>query len=83
MLLSEDLNPVKAQGEEFNVLISSYTRELSRPFKENKGLTTVSEGQQPPGLRQTTAARLALCAGPYLSVLFPTTSRRVADGSGG
>ena len=29
--------PVKAEGEEFNVLILSYTRELSRPFKENKG----------------------------------------------
>ena len=26
-----------AEGEEFNVLILSYTRELSRPFKENKG----------------------------------------------
>ena len=36
-LLSEDLSPVKADGEEFNVLILSYTRELSRPFKENKG----------------------------------------------
>ena len=30
-------SPVKAEGEEFNVLILSYTRELSRPFKENKG----------------------------------------------
>ena len=34
---SEDLFPVKAEGEEFNVLILSYTRELTRPFKENKG----------------------------------------------
>ena len=31
------ISPVKAEGEEFNVLILSYTRELSRPFKENKG----------------------------------------------
>ena len=30
-------SPVKAEGEEFSVLILSYTRELSRPFKENKG----------------------------------------------
>ena len=30
-------SPVKAEGEEFNVLILSYTRELFRPFKENKG----------------------------------------------
>ena len=30
-------SPVKAEGEEFNLLILSYTRELSRPFKENKG----------------------------------------------
>ena len=30
-------SPVKAEGEEFNVLILSYTRELSRPFKESKG----------------------------------------------
>ena len=30
-------SPVKAEGEEFNVLILSYARELSRPFKENKG----------------------------------------------
>ena len=30
-------SPVKAECEEFNVLILSYTRELSRPFKENKG----------------------------------------------
>ena len=30
-------SPVKAEGEEFNVLILSYTRELSRPFKENNG----------------------------------------------
>ena len=30
-------SPVKAEGEEFNVLILSYTRKLSRPFKENKG----------------------------------------------
>ena len=30
-------SPVKAEGEEFNVLILSYTRELSRPFRENKG----------------------------------------------
>ena len=29
-------SPVKAEGEEFNVLILSYTRELSRPFKETK-----------------------------------------------
>ena len=36
-LLSENLSPVKAEGEEFNVLILSYTRELSRPLKENKG----------------------------------------------
>ena len=35
--LFEDLSPVKAEGEEFNVLILPYTRELSRPFKENKG----------------------------------------------
>ena len=35
--LSEDLSPVKAEGKEFNVLILSYTRELSRPLKENKG----------------------------------------------
>ena len=34
-LLSEDLTPVKAEGKEFNVLMLSYTRELSRPFKEN------------------------------------------------
>ena len=38
---SEDLSPVKAEGEEFNVLILSYTRELSQPFKETKGQTTV------------------------------------------
>ena len=30
-------SPVKAEGEEFNVLTLSYTRELSRPFEENKG----------------------------------------------
>ena len=30
-------SPVKAEGEKVNVLILSYTRELSRPFKENKG----------------------------------------------
>ena len=29
-------SPVKAEGEEFNVLILSYKRELSRPFKKNK-----------------------------------------------
>ena len=34
---SEDLSPVKAESEEFNVLILSYTRELFRLFKENKG----------------------------------------------
>ena len=30
-------SPVEAEGEKFNVLLFSYTRELSRPFKENKG----------------------------------------------
>ena len=36
-LLSDDLSPVKAEGGEFNVLILSYAREFSQPFKETKG----------------------------------------------
>ena len=35
-LLSENLSRVKAEGKEFNVLILSYARYLSRRFKENK-----------------------------------------------
>ena len=69
--LSKDLSPVKAECEEFNVLILSYTRELSRPIKENKGENTVSEEQDHQVRHQTTAARLALCARPYFSVFFP------------
>ena len=62
---------LKAEGEEFNVLILSYTRELSRPFKENKGQTTMSEEQDHHVCRQTTAARPALCAHSYFDVFFP------------
>ena len=69
-LLSEDLFPVKAEGEEFNVLILSYTREFSRPFKENKGSTTVSEEQGHQVRRQLVCWRCAL-VNPYFSVFFP------------
>ena len=62
----------KSEGvKSWGVVLLSYTRELSRPFKGNKWITTVSEEQEPPGLRQTTAAGLVLRAHPYLSVIFP------------
>ena len=63
--------PFKALGEEFNALILYYTRELSRPFKENKGLTTVREEQDRQVRCQTTAAPRAFCARSYFHVFFP------------
>ena len=49
----------------------THARELSRPFKENKGYTTVSEEQDHQVRRWTTAGLLALCARPYFGVFFP------------
>ena len=73
---SQNRPKTQIKGSCFNTvlkvyLLLSYTRGLSRPFKEKNGLTTVSEEQELPGLRQTTASRQALCARSYWSVLFP------------